>query len=176
MFDVGKITPAAPPPLAEVREKVVADLTSARGYGTAKAASDKLLAALARKTSLADAVKALGAALPPPQPVAMSRQQLSAMQPRIPATLSLLFAMAQGTSKRLEVPNKAGWVVVSLTRIIPGTVASDDPLIEQARRELGQVIGREYVDELRAAVREQVGVKRNEPAIAAVRTQLVGGQ
>ncbi len=65
IFDVGQITPAAAPPLAEVREKVLADLTMARGYGAAKAASDKLLAALARKTPLADAVKALGVTLPP---------------------------------------------------------------------------------------------------------------
>jgi peptidyl-prolyl cis-trans isomerase D len=176
IFDVGQITPAAPPPLSEVREKVLADLTMARGNGAAKAAADKILAALARKVSLADAVKGLGADLPAAQAIAMSRQQLTAMQQRVPAPLALMFAMAQGTAKRLEAPGKAGWLVVRLDRIIPGAVAADDPLIAQARSELGGVVAREYADELRAAVREAVGVKRNEAAISAVRTQLLGGQ
>ena len=176
IFDVGQITPAAPPPMAEVREQLAADLTMSRGYGAAKAASDKLLAALAHKTPLADAVKALGVALPPAEAVNMPRQQLSAMQPKVPATLGLMFAMAQGTSKRLEAPNKAGWIVVTLSKIIPGQVTQDDPLVARARIELGQEVGREYVDELRAAVRDAVGVKRNETAIASVRSQLLGGQ
>ena len=176
VFDVGQITPAAPPPLAEVREKVLVDLTMSRGYGAAKAASDKLLAALARKTALADAVKDLGAVLPAAESVTMPRQQLTAMQGKVPATLSLMFAMAQGTAKRLEVPGKGGWLVVVLNRVTPGKAAPGDPLVAQARSELGQIAGREYVDQLRAAVREAVGVKRNETAIAALRTQLLGGQ
>jgi peptidyl-prolyl cis-trans isomerase D len=176
IFDVGQITPAAPPPLAEVRERVLADLTMSRGYGAAKAASDKLLAALKTKTALADAVKGLGVALPAAQPVTMPRQQLTAMQDKVPAMLSLMFEMAQGTAKRLEVPNKGGWLVVVLNRVVPGKVAPGDPLVAQARAELGQLTGREYVDQLRAAVREAVGVKRNETAIAALRTQLLGGQ
>lgn len=176
VFDVGQITPAAPPPLTEVREKVLADLTMSRGYGAAKAAADKLLAALARKTALADAVKGLGAALPAAQSVTMPRQQLNAMEGKVPATLTLLFAMAQGTAKRLEVPDKAGWVVVVLNRVVPGKAAPGDPLVAQARSELGQITGREYVDQLRAAIREAVGVKRNETAIAALRKQLLGGQ
>jgi peptidyl-prolyl cis-trans isomerase D len=141
-----------------------------------KVASDKLLVALARKTPLADALKALGASLPPPQPVTMSRQQLSAMQPKVPATLSLMFAMAQGTVKRLEAPAKGGFVIVSLSKIMPGEVTPDDPILTRARLQLGQVTGREYVDQLRAAVREAVGVKRNEAAITTLRNQLLGGQ
>jgi peptidyl-prolyl cis-trans isomerase D len=177
IFDVGQITPASPPPLAEVREKVSADLSSSRGYGAAKAASDKLLAALARKVPLADAVKALGVALPPAKPVVMPRQQLNTMQPNtIPETLTLMFAMAQGTAKRIEAPNKDGFVVVVLNKVTPGQVTPDDPLVGRARVELGQLVGREYVDQMRAAVREAVGVKRNDAAIAALRTQLLGGQ
>jgi peptidyl-prolyl cis-trans isomerase D len=67
-------------------------------------------------------------------------------------------------------------VVVLLNKIVPGQVKPDDPVLAQARVELGQLAGREYVDQLRAAVREVVGVKRNEAAIAALRTQLLGGQ
>ncbi|OYU37000.1 peptidyl-prolyl cis-trans isomerase [Novosphingobium sp. PASSN1] len=176
IFDVGQITPAAPPPLAEVKDKVLADLDTERGYGAAKAATDKLMAALAKKVPLAEALKTLGVAVPPAQAVTMPRQQLNAMQPKIPATLQLMFEMAQGTAKKLDVPNKGGFVVVSLSKITPGVIKADDPLVARARTELAQITGREYVDQLRAAVREAVGVKRNDAAIAALRTQLVGGQ
>lgn len=176
IFDVGQITPAAPPPLAEVKDKVAADLQTSRGYGAAKAATDKLLAALARKVPLAEAVKTLGVAIPAAQPVNMPREQLNAMQPKIPAPLSLMFEMAQGTAKKLDAPDKAGFLVVVLTKVTPGVLKADDPFIGRAKFELGQIAGREYVDELRMAVRDAVGVKRNDAAIAALRTQLTGGQ
>ena len=176
IFDVGQITPATPPPLAEVREKVVADFNTTRGYDAAKAATDKLMAALARKVPLADAIKALGVAVPASQAVNLPRQQLNAMQPKVPATLQLMFEMAQGTAKKLEIPGKGGFLVVTLSKIIPGEVKADDPVIARARVELGQLTGRESVDQLRSAVREAVGVKRNDTAITALRTQLLGGQ
>ncbi|GEO00749.1 rotamase [Novosphingobium sediminis] len=176
IFDIGQITPAAPPPLAEVKDKVAADLQTSRGYGAAKAATDKVMAALARKVPLAEALKTLGVALPPAQSVNIPREQLNAMQPKIPATLQLMFEMAQGTAKKLEAPDKAGFLVVVLNKVTPGAVKADDPFVARARVELGQLAGREYVDELRMAVREAVGVKRNEPAITALRTQLNGGQ
>jgi peptidyl-prolyl cis-trans isomerase D len=176
IFDVGQITPAAPPPLADVKDKVLADLQTSRGYGAAKAATDKLIAALAKKVPLAEAILALGVAVPPAQPVTMPREQLNAMQPKIPATLQLMFEMAQGTAKKLEAPQQAGFLVVVLSKIAPGEVKTDDPFLARARVELGQLTGREYVDQLRMAVREAVGVKRNEAAISALRTQLIGGQ
>ncbi len=176
IFDVGQITSAAPPPLAEVKDKVVADLQTSRGYGAAKAATDKLMAALAKKVPLAEAIKSLGVAVPAAQPVKLPREQLNAIQPKIPPALQLMFEMAQGTAKKLEAPAKAGFLVVVLNKVTPGEVKADDPFLARARIELGQLTGREYVDQLRAAVREAVGVKRNEAAISALRTQLTGGQ
>ncbi len=176
IFDVARINPAAPPPLAEIRTQVAADFARSQGLGAAKTAADKLIAALDKGAPMADALKALGQALPPSREVALSREQLNTMQGRVPAPLALMFAMAQGTAKRLEAPNKEGWLVVSLRKITPGQVAPNDPVIEQARRELGDAAGQEYAFALRAAMRGEVGVKRNEAAIRAVRTQLLGGQ
>ncbi len=175
IYDVGQITPAAPPPLAEIKDKVAADLQTTRGYGAAKVATEKVMTALARKVPFAEAIKALGIALPPAEPFNLPREQLNAMQ-KVPPTLQLLFEMAQGTAKKLEAPNKAGFLVVALTKVTPGAIKADDPFLARARVELGQLASREYVDELRLAVREAVGVKRNEAAIAALRTQLIGGQ
>ena len=127
IYDVGQITPAAPPPLAEIKDKVMADLNITRGFGAAKAASEKVMAALAKKVPLAEAIKALGIPLPAPEQVNMPRQQLNAMQPKIPSTLQLMFEMAQGTAKKLEAPAKAGFVVVALNKVTPGTIKPGDP-------------------------------------------------
>lgn len=175
IFDVARIEAAAPAPIAQIRERVMRDWAVEAGSGKAKAATEAVMAALKKGAPLADALKAAGAQMPPVQQIAMSREELNGMQPRIPEPLALMFAMAQGTSKRLEVANKAGWVIVSLTKVVPGDVKADDPMVPAAARELAVSLGREYADALRAAIRKDVGVKRNTDGIRAVRTQLVGG-
>ena len=82
--------------------------------------------------------------------------------------------MAKNSVKKLEAPNDSGWFVVSLDTIEPGKIAPNDPIMAQASASLGQLMGREYGDALRAAIRAEVGVERNAEAIAAVRKQLVG--
>jgi peptidyl-prolyl cis-trans isomerase D len=106
----------------------------------------------------------------------MERQQLAAAGGRVPAPLALMFSMAKKTSKRLEAPGKQGWFIVTLNDIIPGQVAANDPMLPTIQRELGAAAGRELADELRTAIRNEIGVKRNETAIAALRKQLTGGQ
>lgn len=174
IYDVGQLTAATPAPLDRIKDAVSRDWALDQGSAKAKAAADKILAALNKGTPLVDAIKLAGAALPAPQPVDMGRQQLSAIQGQVPPPLALLFAMAEGTSKRLEGPGKAGWYVVTLKDIIPGEVKRADPVFAQASRELGTVTGNEYAASLRRAIRNDVGVERNETAIKAVRNQLTG--
>lgn len=176
LFDVGEITEAAPAPLAQIKDVVARDYAADQGSAQAKIASDKIMAALAKGTSLAEALKTLGVALPAPQAVNMERQQLAAAGGRVPAPLALMFSMAKKTSKRLEAPGKQGWFIVTLNDIIPGQVAANDPMLPTIQRELGAAAGRELADELRTAIRNEIGVKRNETAIAALRKQLTGGQ
>ena len=58
--------------------------------------------------------------------------------------------------------------------VIMDDIAKDDPLIEQATRQMGPLIGEEYAEQLRLAMREELGVSRNPSAIDAVRKQLIG--
>ena len=53
-------------------------------------------------------------------------------------------------------------------------IAEDDPLIAQARRQMGPLLGDEYAEQLGVAMREELGVSRNAAAIEAVRKQLAG--
>ncbi len=174
IYEVGKITPSATAPLSEIRESVVQAWRMSEGSKAAKAAADRVLKRLTGGSTLAQAMAAEKKALPPIDPINLSREQLTASGRQVPAPLALMFSMAEGTTKKLEAPQSAGWFVVDLKDIDAGTIAKDDPAFLQAKRELSQLIGREYSDQLRVAMREELGVERNPAAIEAVRKQLSG--
>ncbi len=175
IFDVTAITPSAAAPLAEIRADVAAALAQERGALAAKAAADKVLAQTKKGIDLAAALASLGTPLPPVQPVEMGREQLNAAKQQVPPPLMLLFSMARGTTKLLPVPDNRGWFVVSLKEIVPGKADARDPILEAAQRELGQLTGREYGQQLVRAIRAELGVKRENAAVLALRNQLSGG-
>jgi peptidyl-prolyl cis-trans isomerase D len=174
VYDVSQITPSAAAPIAEIRPQVMADFMLSKGAATAKAAAEKVQAEVKKGKDLAAALAALGAPLPPPQKLEITRQQFAAQGNRVPPALALMFSMAQGTTKVLAAPGNRGWFVVSLAKIAPGTDAQIAPLLGQARSELSQVAGREYAEQLRKAIRDDVGATKNQTAIDAVKRQLVG--
>lgn len=174
MFEVSDITPSATAPLAEIRDTVVQAWRLSEGSKAAKAAADRVLKRLAGGATLAQAMSQEAPQLPPVDQIAMSREELSAQGRQVPAPLALLFSMAEGTSKKLEAPQNLGWFVVDLDDIEAGTIALDDPEFRQTKQELSQLIAREYADQLRVAMREELGVERNPVAIEAVRKQLSG--
>lgn len=176
VFDVTQITAAAPAPLTEVKPQVVAELQLEKGQVAAKAAAERVLAATKKGTSLAAAVAQLGVSVPPIDQVDMPRSELTARgQQQIPPPLALLFSMAQGTVKLYPAPRNRGWYLVGVTQIIPGAIPPNDPEVVQARKDLGQLAGREYADQLRRAIREEVGVTRKDSAIKAALAQVTGG-
>ena len=176
VFDVGQITRAAPAPFAAVRDAVLRDYRTDKGWTAAREAADKLMAAASRGTPASDAIKSLGVAIPAPQSIDISREQLIQMGQKVPPPLALMFGMAQGSTKRLEGADKGGWYVVMLKAIVTGPAAPNDPLIGGLKSELGNAMGREYAQQLRIAMRNEIGVTRNATAIDAARTRLVGGQ
>ena len=175
IFDVTAITPSAAAPLADIRADVAASMAIERGASAAKAAGDKVLAQAKKGTDIAAAMASLGTPLPPVQRVDMGREELNAAQGRVPPPLMLLFSMARGTTKLLPAPNNRGWFIVSLKDIVPGKVDAKDPVIDAAQRELGQLAGQEYGQQLIRAIRKELGVKREDAALSALRTQLAGG-
>ncbi len=174
VYETARITPSAAAPLAEITDDVTAAWRRATGSQGAKAAADRVLARVAKGMPLAQAVAAESAALPAPEQVNMTREQLAAQGQRVPPPLALLFSMAKNSVKRLEAPNDIGWYVIKVNSIEPGQVVPNDPILAQASQSLGQLMGREYGDALRVALRKDVGVERNPAAIAAVRKRLVG--
>ncbi|MDP3674588.1 MAG: peptidylprolyl isomerase [Novosphingobium sp.] len=173
VFEAADIALAAPPPLAQIRSLVTADWARAQGAKAARAAADKAIAAIAKGKPLAEALRVAGAGAARTEAIDASRKEV-ASQGRVIPPVALLFSMAQKTTKRLEAPRNDGWFVVRLDQIVPGQLAANDPLVGQLARQLGQLSGREYADQFRAALRNEVGVDRNPAALRAVRERLVG--
>jgi len=179
IFDVTDIEPSAAAPLKEIRNDVVAAYTMDKGFSAARKAAEKVQAQVRKGTELGKALASLGKRLPPVQNIDMTREEMARMQmqakQQVPPPLALFFSMAEGTVKLLAAPQDTGWFVVHLKDIVPGEVKDDDPILATAERELGGVVGNEYIASMRKAIRSEVGVTRNESAIKAVATQLVGG-
>jgi len=174
IYEVGQMTAASPAPLAEIKQLVARDWAVEQGSTKASEAATKVLAQLAKGVPLSAALASVGVPLPPARPIEMTREQLMSEGDRIAPPLALLFSMAKKSNKRLEAPGKGGWYIVSVADIIPGEVKDGDPLLTNALRDLGALTGQEYAQQLRAAIREDVGAEKNQTGVKAVISDLVG--
>jgi peptidyl-prolyl cis-trans isomerase D len=177
IFEVARIEEAAAPPLAQVREAAVAGWKRAQGAKLARAAADRIAAKARGDTPLVAAMAAEGKPGFEREAINLERRALLAQrQGNVPPPLVLLFSMAEGSVKVLEAPRDLGWYVVSLEDISTDPVDKEPGLVEQTRQQLGQALSDEYRRQATAAMRKELGVTRNEAAIAAVRKQLAGEQ
>lgn len=172
--DVARVVPAAPRPLVSIRDRVAADVVADRQLAAARKLADAIIARVKAGESLASAVRALGVALPPVQPLKASRQQLEQVQGEVPPPLALLFAMAPRTAKRIAGPNGAGYGIVALTSVESGEIARADALVMAASRELSSTFGTEYGLQFARAARTAVGESRDESALNALKGSLTG--
>jgi peptidyl-prolyl cis-trans isomerase D len=175
VYEVGDITPAAVAPYAEIEELVEARWRASEGMKAAQAAADRVIARLRNGDSIADSLAAEDRRVPPAQSIDMTREDLARQRERrIPPPIALLFSMAEGTVKKLDAGGNAGFFVVKVDEIAMDDIAQDDPLIAQAQRQMGPLLGDEYAEQLGLAMRQELGVSRNQTAIDAVRRQLTG--
>lgn len=174
IFEVSDITPSATAPLNEIREQVTAVWRMSEGARLARAAADKVVSSLDKGTNLSEVMGTIGKPMPPVDRVDMTRRDLAAMAGRVPPPLVLLFSMAKGTSKKLEATNNLGWFIVDLDQIVVEDVGADDEIVGPTKAQLESSLADEYTQQLIAAMRQELGVERNESAIASLRKQLLG--
>ncbi|MFN3863051.1 MAG: SurA N-terminal domain-containing protein [Erythrobacter sp.] len=174
IFEVARVDEASAPPLAEVREQAVAGWKRAQGALLARAAADRVAAKARGGTSLETALAAEGKPSER-ESIDLERRALLARRGRnIPSPLVLMFSMAEGAVKVLEGPRNIGWYVVSLDDISTAPVEGEPGLLEQTRGQLAPSLSEEYRRQAAAAMRKELGVTRDDAAIAAVRKQLAG--
>lgn len=177
VYDVMEIAESAPPPLAEIRDRVARDLALSQASKVARQTAKRVLEKARGNGDLAAALSEEEKTLPAPDPVSLARRELQQLrsQGSVPPALALMFSMAKGTVKLLEAPGNQGWILVSLEDIASDELNDGNPLIEGLRGQLVETLGAEYTEQLTKAMRAEVGVETNESALDDLRKQLVGG-
>jgi len=171
---LGDVTPATPAPLAQIRDRVTADLVAKRAGAAAQAAATAVQAKVARGVPVAQALqeqKVAGA----PTPVKARRVQLQQFQGRVPPPLQMLFSLAAGKSRLVAAPDGQGFYVVKLDRITPGDALTQPTLIAQTQTDLNGSVGEEVAVQFLGAAQKELGVTRNEAAIASARQRMLAG-
>ena len=174
LVGLGRIVPAAPRPLAQVRDMVAKAFVLDRARTAARALANRIVAEVNKGTPLAQALSGAGRSLPPAKPLAASRAQLAANPRAAPAPLVLMFSMTQGTARLIAAPDGNGWLIVKLDRIVPGNAAGQAGVLAATRRDLGRQIGNEYVQQFAKAVRADLGTTIDAAAVARGRAALLG--
>jgi peptidyl-prolyl cis-trans isomerase D len=151
----------------------VNDWTEARALDRAKTVAAQIEGKVERGTPLAQAMKESGAPLPPTQPLAARRIQIATAQGPVPAPIKMLFSLAEGKSKMFPDPKGRGFFIVKVDKIVPGNADLQPGLIGQMQTELQQGISEDYAQEFLAALRQEIGSKRNESAIQAMKTRML---
>lgn len=176
IYDVGKIEPAAPPPLAQIRDQVVADVQLAKGAKAAKAAAENVQKQVEKGVPVEVAVASLGVSLPPIDRVDKDRMSLQSQGQNASKPELLLFAMAKGKVRLLSAPRNHGWYVVSPTEVTPGAVKPDDARLPGLNQSLAGSYGGEYSEQLGGAMRSDVGATRNEGSVKELEKRLRGSK
>tara|TARA_R110001606_G_scaffold390819_1_gene558091 strand:- start:1640 stop:3514 length:1875 start_codon:yes stop_codon:yes gene_type:complete len=176
-IDVSEITESAPPPLAQIEQLVTRDYMLDQGSKKAKVVAAKIAKAVGSGTSLAKAVADAGVKLPNVQKISSTRADLArqSQQGQVPAPLSLMFSMAQGTAKSLAAPRDQGWFVVVLDKLNRGDASKREDLLKATRTQFKQVFGNEYTAQFINAMKADIGVERNDKTLTALKKQLLGG-
>ena len=175
LVGVDGIIAAAPAPLASIRPQVAADWKAKQARDRARVAASGIAAKVARGTPMAQAVAAAGARIPPPQTLSKRRIELSSAGGNVPPALGMMFSLAQGRSRMVADPQGLGFIVVKVTRIVPGNANLQPTLISRTQTDFQQTAGTEYAEQLARAIQGEVGVKRDEAAIAAAKRRITGG-
>ncbi|MGN6377230.1 MAG: SurA N-terminal domain-containing protein [Sphingomonas sp.] len=174
VVSLAKVIPSAPQPLAKVHDQVMRDYVIDQQEQQARKIASTIVAAVNGGKSMRDAFAAAKLPLPPVQPVHATRAQIMASQQGTPPALAAMFSTPANHAKLLPAPNNAGFLVVYTETVTPGDASGKPDVVKATRQSLGQFVGNEYAQEFASAVRQQVGVTRNEAAIAKLKQELAG--
>jgi peptidyl-prolyl cis-trans isomerase D len=175
VVSLARIVPAAPRPLAQIREKVASDFIIDRAQRKSRQVAIDVAGRVNKGMPLAQALAETKLEIPAPQTLPpVSREQIAAARGQVPAPVTLMFSMNEKQARMIEAPNKSGWFIVYLNHIERGNAVGKPDVIARARADISQTVGDEYSQQLIHAVRQSVGVKKNDKAIGVVRAALTG--
>jgi peptidyl-prolyl cis-trans isomerase D len=173
-YDLAKVIPSAPKPLADIKGQVFGDFVADRAAREARKVAEAIAAKLNKGTPLSEAMAATGLRLPSAAPIRAKRIDLAQAKGKVPAPISMMFTMGARKAKVVEAPGSQGWFVVWLDKITPAAGALDPRLVELTRQEMRGALNKEYGDQFTAAIKKELKVERNADAIAALKRSLSG--
>ena len=174
LYHMDNVTPSAARPLTATRAQVVADAQVGRAVLAAKRVADAIVAKVNAGVAFDQALAGAGKPLPPARPVAARRIDIAQGGEKVPLPVKLLFGVPGGKAGAVAAPQGAGWFVAVVDKIVPGDIAQAPQLVAATQSQLARVVGEEYARQFAGSIRKQVGVARNDGAIAAFRRTLTG--
>jgi peptidyl-prolyl cis-trans isomerase D len=171
---VGRTVPAAAPALAQIRDRVKADLIVRRASDRARAVASAIAAKINAGTAPAAAFAQAQVKLPAVQTITATRREIAQRNAEVPPPMAMLFSLPRGKARILAAPDGRGWFVVHLAQIVPGDARSEPGLIEAVRGQFATIIGDEYAQQLTASIRAGMKIKRNDEAVRQLRKEMLG--
>ena len=173
MVAPARVIAAAPASLQSIRERVAQDWIAEQASQRAR----QLAQTIANKAQTAALPEAAKGTPVPVQvgPVGARRIQLSQFQGQVPPPIAMLFSLGQGKARMVAGSKGEGFYVVKVNRIVPGNALNQPQLIGRTQQEMQQSLSQEYGAQFLNAMRQAVGVKRNDKAIAAAKARILGG-
>lgn len=169
-----QIVPASPAPLADIRGRVREDWIAREALKRARTVANTIATKASRNIALPQAVREVGAPLPPVRGVGSRRIELSQPGTNVPAPVRMLFNLSQGKSRVVPDPQGRGFFVVRVNRIVPGNALSEPGLIGRVQTAFQDAVTEEYAAQFLGAARKSVGVERNGKAIEATKRRITG--
>ncbi|MEO6433745.1 MAG: peptidyl-prolyl cis-trans isomerase [Sphingomicrobium sp.] len=167
-----RIVPAAAASLVAIRAIVERQWVGEQAMARAKSVAEAIAAKLNAGTPMAQAVAQAGTPLPAPRPISARRMQIANAEGKIPAAMQMLFSLAQGKARMVADDEGRGYYVVKADKVTPGNALLQPGLINEMQRDLQDGQSQEYARQFIAAIRKDLGLTRNEAAIAALKTRL----
>lgn len=176
LLAVSRIVPPTAPPLAQVHDRIRADIVRERSAARAKQIADRLVAQINGGTPVREAFAKAGVPLPPVQTVTMKRFQANQAGEKLPPPVRLMFSLPKGKAKTLPAPQGSGWFVVIAEQATPGAAAEIEPLLKaNGERLFDQPAPLVMLEQMTLAAEREAKVRRNQGAINALKAKLAGG-
>jgi peptidyl-prolyl cis-trans isomerase D len=174
LLAVTRTIPATVPPLAQIRDRVKADLLVRQASERARAVATAIVARINAGTAPAQAFAQAGVKLPPVQPLTATRRDIARQNAQVPPPMAMMFSLPRGKARLLPAPDGRGWFIVYLDKIVPGDIRSDPGVAQAVRGQFAQILGDEYAQQFTGAIRAGLKVKRNDSAVAKLKAELLG--
>jgi peptidyl-prolyl cis-trans isomerase D len=168
-----RIIPAAPKPLAGIRDQVAADAQADRASRAARKAANDLVAKVNAGAKFADAVKAAG--LSELVPISGQRLEMAQAGDKAPAPLTTLFELSRGKARAIEAPGGKGYAIIALEKLEAGDAKARPDIVAATEGELSRIIGDEYTQQLLTAMKADLEIQRDQSAINQVKKSLLSG-